>query len=97
MADRLRISGMVGLGGLSLPHVEHRLKALERGAKTMFADLGPPSRSWNRYSLSMPNSVRIIRTSRQNRNVIIAFEHGHIGLTLAPKTGQTVSNLISKN
>jgi D-amino-acid dehydrogenase len=97
MVGRLRIAGMVELGGLSLPHVEHRLKVLERGAKTMFPNLGPPSRSWYGFRPSMPSSVPVIRPSRQNKNIIMAFGHGHIGVTLAPTTAQIVSNLISAN
>ena len=97
MVGRLRIAGMVELGGLSLPHVEHRLKVLERGAKTMFPNLGQPSRSWYGFRPSMPNSVPVIRPSKQNKNIIMAFGHGHIGVTLAPTTAQIVSNLISAN
>jgi len=45
----------------------------------------------------MPNSVPVIRPSKQNKNIIMAFGHGHIGVTLAPTTAQIVSNLISAN
>ncbi len=97
MRGRLRIAGTVELGGLSLPKVERRLKVLERGAREMFPELGEPSRSWFGFRPSMPDSVPVIRSSKRNKNVIMAFGHGHIGITLAPATAQIVSNIVSAN
>ena len=97
MVGRLRIAGMVELGGLSLPQAKHRLKVLERGAREMFPDLGAPSRTWFGFRPSMPDSVPVIRPTKHNRNVIMAFGHGHIGVTLAPTTAQIVSQLVTTN
>ena len=70
---------------------------LERGAREMFPDLGEPSRTWFGFRPSMPDSVPVIRAAKHNKNVIMAFGHGHIGVTLAPTTAEIVSNLIKAN
>lgn len=94
MVGRLRIAGTVELGGLSSPQSEHRLKMLERGARDMFPALGEPSRTWFGFRPSMPDSVPVIRATKHNKNVIMAFGHGHIGVTLAPTTAAIVSDLV---
>jgi D-amino-acid dehydrogenase len=43
----------------------------------------------------MPDSVPVIRPSRGGRDIILAFGHGHIGLTLAPRTARTVSAIVA--
>jgi len=97
MAGRLRIAGTVELGGLHLPASPHRLKMLERNAKTLFPDLEKPVRTWLGFRPSLPNSLPVIRPARQNGNVILAFGHGHLGLTLAPATAIRVEALVHTN
>ena len=47
MTGRLRVAGTVELGGLTAPPSPHRLQKLEDGARSVFPDLGAPSRSWS--------------------------------------------------
>jgi D-amino-acid dehydrogenase len=97
MAGRLRVAGTVELGGLSAPANLCRLALLERGARAIFPGLGKPDRSWLGFRPSMPDSIPVIRPSRAGRNVILAFGHGHLGLTLAPVTARMVSQMIGSN
>jgi D-amino-acid dehydrogenase len=97
MAGRLRVAGTVELGGLSAPANPRRLALLERGANAIFAGLGKPNRTWLGFRPSMPDSVPVIRASRGGRNVILAFGHGHLGLTLAPVTARMISQIIASN
>jgi D-amino-acid dehydrogenase len=39
--------------------------------------------------------VPVIRPSKGGRDVIFAFGHGHIGLTLAPRTARMVSAMLA--
>lgn len=94
MAGRLRIAGTVEFGGLLKPANQQRLNLLERGARELFPQLGTPSRSWLGFRPSVPDSVPIIRRSRRNMNVILAFGHGHLGVTLAPVTASMVHALL---
>ena len=95
MAGRLRVAGTVELGGLTAPPSQHRIARLEEGARSVFPDLPAPSRSWMGFRPSMPDSLPVIGPSRAGAEVIHAYGHGHIGLTLAPITGRLVADLVA--
>ncbi len=95
MAGRLRVAGTVELGGLDAPPSPHRLQRLAEGARALFPHLGEPSRTWMGYRPSMPDSLPVIGPSQGGAQVIHAFGHGHIGLTLAPRTAAMVADLIA--
>jgi D-hydroxyproline dehydrogenase len=95
MSGRLRVAGTVELGGLDLPPSPHRLRKIVEGARTFFPDLGPPDREWMGFRPSLPDSLPVIGQSSGGADVILAFGHGHIGVTLAPVTAQIVANLIA--
>ena len=44
---------------------------------------------------SMPDSLPVIGPSRAGADVIHAFGHGHLGVTLAPVTARIVADLIA--
>jgi D-amino-acid dehydrogenase len=95
MAGRLRVAGTVELGGLGLPPSPHRLQKLVRGARTLFSDLGPPDREWLGFRPSLPDSLPVIGPSQAGGEVIHAFGHGHLGVTLAPVTARIVAALVA--
>jgi D-amino-acid dehydrogenase len=95
MRGRLRVAGMVELGGLAAPANPRLLQALATNARRIFPELGTPSRTWLGFRPSMPDSVPVIRPSKGGRDVILAFGHGHIGLTLAPRTARLVSAMLA--
>ncbi|MCL4068601.1 FAD-binding oxidoreductase [Pseudomonas sp. GX19020] len=94
MQGRLRVAGTVELGGLRLPPSPHRIAKLVEGARKLFPDLPAPSRSWMGFRPSIPDSVPVIGPSKGGADVLLAFGHGHIGLTLAPKTADLITDLI---
>ena len=93
MAGRLRVAGTVELGGLTAPPSAHRIARLVGGARAIFPDLGPPSRDWMGLRPSMPDSLPVIGPSSGGADVIHAFGHGHLGVTLAPVTARIVAAL----
>lgn len=95
MAGRLRVAGTVELGGLSLPPSPHRIAKLVEGARAFFPDLGKPDREWMGFRPSIPDSLPVIGPSKGGAEVIHAFGHGHIGVTLAPVTASIVARLIA--
>ena len=95
MTGRLRVAGTVELGGLDAPPSTHRIDRLIEGARSLFPDLGTPDRSWMGYRPSIPDSLPVIGPSRGGAEVIHAFGHGHIGLTLAPITARIVADLLA--
>ena len=95
MTGRLRVAGTVELGGLTAPPSPHRIAQLIKGARAIFPDLGAPSREWIGFRPSMPDSRPVIGPSRAGADVIHAYGHGHIGLTLAPITARLVAALVA--
>lgn len=95
MSGRLRVAGTVELGGLTAPPSPHRIAKLIEGARAIFPDLPEPSRDWMGFRPSMPDSVPVIGPSSGGSDVIHAFGHGHIGVTLAPITAQIVAALVA--
>jgi len=93
MSGRLRVAGTVELGGLTAPPSPHRIARLVEGARAIFPDLGTPSRDWMGFRPSMPDSLPVISPSRAGNDVIHAYGHGHIGLTLAPITARIVADI----
>jgi len=94
MAGRLRAAGTVELGGLTAPPSPHRIVRLIEGARALFPHLGAPDRDWMGFRPSMPDSLPVIGPSRAGAEVIHAYGHGHIGLTLAPITARIVADLV---
>lgn len=95
MAGRLRVAGTVELGGLTAPPSPHRLARLTEGARAFFPDLGAPAREWMGFRPSIPDSLPVIGPSRGGAEVLLAFGHGHIGLTLAPITAALIEGWIA--
>lgn len=93
MTGRLRAAGTVELGGLTAPPSDHRLARLLQGARAIFPDLPEPSASWMGFRPSLPDSRPVIGPSKAGPEVIHAFGHGHIGLTLAPITARIVTDI----
>jgi len=95
MQGRLRVAGTVELGGLTAPPSLHRIERLIEGAQSFFPMLGEPDRTWMGFRPSMPDSLPVIGPSKGGVDVIHAFGHGHIGLTLAPITARIVADLVA--
>lgn len=94
MQGRLRVAGTVELGGLTAPPSPHRIARLVEGARAIFPDLPAPTREWMGFRPSVPDSVPVIGPSSKGDDVIHAYGHGHIGLTLAPITARIVADLV---
>jgi D-hydroxyproline dehydrogenase len=95
MAGRLRVAGTVELGGLTAPPSPHRIARLVEGARAIFPGLPEPDRTWMGFRPSLPDSLPVIGPSQAGPEVIHAFGHGHIGLTLAPITARLVADLVA--
>jgi len=94
MEGRLRVAGTVELGGLSAPLNPDRIALLERGVRKLFPNLGPIQTQWLGFRPSLPDSLPVIGPSRNHPNLIHAFGHGHLGMTLAAVTSRMVAGLV---
>jgi D-amino-acid dehydrogenase len=96
MAGRLRVAGTIELGGLSAPLNPKRIALLERGVRKLFPALGPVQSQWLGFRPSLPDSLPVIGRGRRCPNLIHAFGHGHLGMTLAGVTSDIVARLIAR-
>ena len=60
-----------------------------------FPDLGKSNRTWLGFRPSIPDSKPVISASKKGNDIVYAFGHGHIGLTLAPITAEIVESIIT--
>ena len=49
---------------------------------------------WLGFRPSMPDSLPVIGPARRHANCVLAFGHGHLGVTLGPATGRIVADLV---
>jgi glycine/D-amino acid oxidase-like deaminating enzyme len=91
MTGRLRVAGTVEFGGVARPANPQRWALLDRGARELFASLPRPSSQWLGFRPSMPDSVPVVGRARGAPGVVLAFGHGHLGLTLAAVTAELVA------
>ncbi|MET1416918.1 FAD-binding oxidoreductase [Roseibium sp. HPY-6] len=96
IGDGIRVGGAVELGGLSLPPNYRRAVTLLDKAKQFLPELKcKGGRQWMGYRPSLPDSLPVIDRSPQDRRVIYAFGHGHLGLTQSAGTAELVAHLVN--
>ncbi|MCR8546723.1 FAD-dependent oxidoreductase [Salipiger sp. P9] len=96
MDGRLRLAGIVELGGLDLPPSRAPFALLERQIRAAIPGLSwKKTVEWMGHRPSMADSLPIIGESTVVRGAFMGFGHDHVGLTGGPKTGLLLSQLIS--
>jgi D-amino-acid dehydrogenase len=93
MCQGLRAAGTVELGGLNAAPNPERLSYIERRVRGALPDVGPVSDTWLGFRPTLPDSLPVIGRSKQNPNLIFAFGHHHLGLTLGGITGKLVGEI----
>jgi len=91
----LRFAGTVEIAGLNRPVNQRSLNYLRKRARQMMAIDQPPSQTWLGFRPTLPDSLPVIGHHQHSPNLIYAFGHQHIGLTLAGITGKLVSEIVS--
>ncbi|MDR6759398.1 D-amino-acid dehydrogenase [Mycoplana sp. BE70] len=96
MEEGLRMTVGVEYAGRDAPPDYGRAHRLLAHARTMLPSLaGEPQSEWLGLRPSLPDSLPVLGPAPGHPNVILAFGHNHIGLTLGPATGQVVADLVS--
>ena len=97
MADGLRVSGTIEFGGLKAPAnfaVAERMVGL---AEQLLPGLRRDGfRAWLGFRPSLPDSMPVIGPAPRTDNVLMAFGHGHLGVTYAAVTGQLIADVVAK-
>ncbi|MFO1058538.1 MAG: FAD-binding oxidoreductase [Dongiaceae bacterium] len=94
MTAGLRLAGTIEFAGLAAPHNPRRPALLLDGARRCLPGLRTDgAQSWMGFRPSLPDSLPVIGFAPRRRNVLLAFGHGHLGLTLGPATGALIRDL----
>jgi D-amino-acid dehydrogenase len=95
MAMGLRLAGLVEFGGLEAPPNYARAETLLKHAKILFPDVQTKHYTqWMGHRPSLPDSLPVVGQSPVFDNVYFAFGHQHLGLTMGPKTGRLIAELL---
>jgi len=92
----LRIGGAVEFAGLTAPPNYARARALARLAADYLPGLTTAGGTqWMGNRPATPDTLPVLGQSPRRPDIVHAFGHGHLGLTLSATTGRVVSDLIA--
>ncbi len=95
MNQGLRAVGTVELGGLKNPLSKKRIDYITKCAKELLPQLKEHKDEWLGFRPTLPDFLPVIGPSLNNKNIIFAFGHHHLGWTLGAITGKIVSNIVA--
>ncbi len=96
MEGRLRLAGIVELGGLDAPPSKAPFDLLRRMAKAAMPGLTwQRETEWMGHRPAPADSIPVIGAVPGIDGAYTAFGHHHIGLTSGPKTGRLLAQMIS--
>ena len=95
MNQGLRAVGTVELGGLNNPISKKRIKYIVNCAKELLPQLKEHKDEWLGFRPTLPDFLPVIGPSKNNKNIIYAFGHHHLGWTLGAITGKIVAGVLA--
>ena len=96
MSDGLRLAGTVEFAGLRAAPDYRRAHRLAEMAGRWLPGLGLDGASeWMGHRPCLPDSLPVIGPSPRDPRVLLAFGHGHNGMTSAPATGRLVADMVA--
>ena len=94
MREGVRLAGTVEFASVDAPPNEARARMLYPMAKKMIPGLSDEgAESWMGHRPTLPDSLPILGPSPKYANVLFAFGHAMLGLTMAAATGEIIANL----
>ncbi len=94
-ADAVQVAGFVELGRANAPADPRKWERLERHVAQLGLPIAGPYRRWMGARPTLPDYLPAIGRSGRADNLFYAFGHQHLGLTLAPVTGELVADLLT--
>lgn len=96
LSTGIRVGGAVEFAGLDQPPNFARADAMLRKAAMFLPGLKTEGgRQWMGHRPSLPDSLPAIGRARKMPRVVLAFGHGHLGLTQSAATGRLVADLLA--
>ncbi len=97
MENGIRFAGLVEFGGLKADPNYDFCERLLHHAKTLFPGINTAEHiKWMGHRPSISDSLPVIGPCPKHANVLYAFGHQHMGLTMAPRTGQIIAELATR-
>jgi glycine/D-amino acid oxidase-like deaminating enzyme len=93
MDQGMRIAGTVEIAGYSTQKNPRNLNYLINKGREMLELPEQPDQQWLGYRPTFPDALPVIGHSPVSENILFAFGHQHIGLTLAGITGKIIAEL----
>ncbi len=93
MNQGLRLAGTVEIAGLDKPANPRMIDYLTRKANQMFELSQPPDQEWLGFRPTCPDALPVIGFSTDSEQILFAFGHHHLGLTLSGITGKLIAEL----
>jgi len=92
MEEGVRLTSGVEFAGLEAPGDFRRIRRMAEHAAIVLPGLkSRPLSEWLGFRPSMPTSLPVIGPLHICPAILLAFGHGHLGLTLAPLTGRLIA------
>ena len=92
----IRISGQIEFAGLTATPNYARMRSLLPAAKRMLPDLDTHEESvWMGCRPSLPDSLPVLGFASNTHQVLYAFGHQHLGMTLGAITGLVIADLVA--
>tara|TARA_Y100001970_G_scaffold223764_1_gene275542 strand:- start:1295 stop:2545 length:1251 start_codon:yes stop_codon:yes gene_type:complete len=95
MNQGLRAVGTVELGGLKNPISKKRIDYVVKCAKELLPQLKQHQDEWLGFRPTLPDFLPVLGPSKNNKNIIYAFGHQHLGWTLGAVTGKIISGILT--
>ncbi|MFZ3484735.1 NAD(P)/FAD-dependent oxidoreductase [Sphingomonas sp. 3-13AW] len=95
-ADCVQAASFVELNAPHAPPDPRKWERLEAHVRALGLPISGPFKRWMGARPTLPDYLPAIGRSRRARNLLYAFGHQHLGLTLAPITAELVAALAAK-
>ena len=95
MNQGLRAVGTVEFGGLKNPISKKRIDYIVRCAKELLPQLKDYQDEWLGFRPTLPDFLPVMGPSKNNKNIVYAFGHQHLGWTLGAITGKVISGVLT--
>jgi D-amino-acid dehydrogenase len=96
MEGGLRVAGTVEFAGLEAPPVYRRARKLLEQVRELYPAVRVETfTEWMGHRPCLPDSMPAIGSPRGHPGLMLAFGHGHNGMTSGPVTGRLVADLVA--
>ncbi|KQU55569.1 FAD-dependent oxidoreductase [Sphingomonas sp. Leaf339] len=92
--DSVQVAGFVEFGRADAPPDPRKWDRLESHVAALGMPIAGPFRRWIGARPTLPDYLPAIGRSRRAANLYYAFGHQHLGLTLAPVTGELMAAMV---